>query len=117
MELTFSLTHTTKVGFAKSFADFAGSLGQDCCFVIDRSLESLVESLPDVRVFYIDGEKEKDLNHVESYLEWLIDLNAGRKTTLVAVGGGATTDFAAFTASIYNRGMRLVLLPTTLLRL
>ena len=47
--------------------------------------------------------------------EWLIDLNAGRKTTLVAVGGGSTTDFAAFTASIFNRGMRLVLVPTTLL--
>ena len=115
MELTFSVTHTTKVGFAKSFADFAGSVGRDCCFVIDRSLENLAELLPDVRVFYIDGEKEKDLNHVESCLEWLIDLNSGRKTTLVAVGGGATTDFAAFTASIYNRGMRLMLLPTTLL--
>jgi 3-dehydroquinate synthase len=115
MELTFSVTHTTKVGFAKSFADFAGSLGHDCCFLIDRSLESLAGSLPNDRLFYIDGEKEKDLNHVESCLEWLIDLNAGRRTTLVAVGGGATTDFAAFTASVYKRGMRLVLVPTTLL--
>lgn len=115
MELTFSVTQTTKVGFVKSFADFAELLGCDCCFVIDRSLESLAGSLPDGRVFYVDGEKEKDLNHVESCLEWLIDLNAGRKTTLVAVGGGSTTDFAAFTASIFNRGMRLVLVPTTLL--
>ena len=115
MELTFSVTHTTKVGFAKSFADFADSLECDCCFVIDSSLESLAGSLPNGRVFYIDGEKEKDLNHVESCLEWLIDLNAGRKTMLVAVGGGATTDFAAFAASVYKRGMRLVLVPTTLL--
>ena len=115
MELTFSVTHTTEVSFAGSFADFADSLAIDCCFVIDRSLESLAESLPDGRVFYVDGEKEKDLNHVESCLEWLIDLNAGRKTTLVAVGGGATTDFAAFAASVYKRGMRLVLVPTTLL--
>ena len=115
MELTFSVTHTTKVGFAKSFADFSDSLGRDCCFVVDTSLESLTESLPDGRVFHIDAEKEKDLNHVESCLEWLIDLNAGRKTTLIAVGGGATTDFAAFAASVYKRGMRLVLVPTTLL--
>ena len=115
MELTFSVTHTTKVGFANSFADFAGSLGRDCCFVIDSSLDYVEKMLPADRVFHIDAEKEKDLNHAESCLEWLIDLNAGRKTTLVAVGGGATTDFAAFTASIYNRGMRLVLVPTTLL--
>ena len=115
MELTFSVTYTTKVGFAKSFADFADSLGRDCCFVIDSSLEFVEKTLPVERVFHIEAEKEKDLNHVESCLEWLIDLNAGRKTTLVAVGGGATTDFAAFAASVYNRGMRLVLVPTTLL--
>ena len=115
MELTFSVTHTTKVSFVKSFADFAGTIGQDCCFVIDSSLDFFEKTLPSERVFHVDAEKEKDLNHVESCLEWLIDLNAGRKTTLVAVGGGATTDFAAFTASIYNRGMRLVLVPTTLL--
>lgn len=115
MELIFSVTHTTKVGFAKSFAEFADTIGRDCCFVIDSSLDCVEKTLPAERVFHINAEKEKDLNHAESCLEWLIDLNAGRKTTLVAVGGGATTDFAAFTASVYNRGMRLVLLPTTLL--
>ena len=115
MELTFSVTHTTKVSFTGSFSGFAASLGQDTCFVIDSSLDCVEKTLPEDRVFHIDSEKEKDLNHVESCLEWLIDLNAGRKTTLVAVGGGATTDFAAFTASVYKRGMRLVLVPTTLL--
>ena len=115
MELTFSVTHTTKVGFAKSFSDFAASLRQDACFVVDSSLERIEKTLSEDRIFHLDAEKEKDLNHIESCLEWLIDLNAGRKTTLVAVGGGATTDFAAFAASIYNRGMRLILVPTTLL--
>ena len=115
MELTFSLTHTTKVSFAESFSGFVPSLGQDSCFVIDSSLDFVEKTLPNERVFHIDAEKEKDLNHIESCLEWLIDINAGRKTTLVAVGGGATTDFAAFAASVYKRGMRLVLVPTTLL--
>ncbi len=115
MELTFSLTHTTKVSFAESFSGFVSSLGQDSCFVIDSSLDFVEKALPGERVFHVDAEKEKDLNHVESCLEWLIDLNAGRKTALVAVGGGATTDFAAFAASVYKRGMKLVLLPTTLL--
>ncbi len=115
MELTFSVTHTTKVGFAESFSAFAASLKGDCCFVIDSLLDSVEKTLPSERVFHVDAEKEKDLNHAESCLEWLIDLNAGRKTTLVAVGGGATTDFAAFAASVYKRGMRLVLVPTTLL--
>ena len=115
MELTFSVTHTTKVSFSESFSDFVSSLGRDCCFVTDGCLNFAEELFPAGRVFHINAEKEKDLNHVESCIEWLIDLNAGRKTTLVAVGGGATTDFAAFTASVYKRGMRLVLVPTTLL--
>ena len=115
MELTFSVKHTTKVSFKKSFTELLASLSGECCFVVDSSLKNLEESFADRPVFFIEGEKEKDLNHVESCLEWLIDLNAGRKTTLVAVGGGATTDFTAFTASVFNRGMKLVLVPTTLL--
>lgn len=91
------------------------SMSTDSCFIIDKSLDYLGKSLPKEMVFYLDGEKEKDLNHIESCLEWLIELRAGRKTKLVAVGGGATTDFAAFAASIFNRGMGQILVPTTLL--
>jgi 3-dehydroquinate synthetase len=34
---------------------------------------------------------------------------------IVAVGGGITTDLVAFAASIYMRGIKYILIPTTLL--
>ena len=57
MELTFSVTHTTKVSFAESFSGFAASSGQDSCFVIDGSLDFVEKTLPNERVFHVDAEK------------------------------------------------------------
>lgn len=48
-------------------------------------------------------------------IDKLFKLGADRNTTLIALGGGATTDLVGFVASIYMRGLALILVPTTLL--
>ena len=48
-------------------------------------------------------------------LDFLRQNNALRDSTLVAVGGGITGDVAAFAASVYMRGIKLIQVPTTLL--
>lgn len=62
-----------------------------------------------------DGERSKDLQ-VAGYL-WEVLGRAGftRNDSLVAVGGGATTDLAGFVAATWLRGVRVVHVPTTLL--
>jgi 3-dehydroquinate synthase len=45
----------------------------------------------------------------------LIDLQADRKTVIVAVGGGVIGDLAGFVAATYARGLPLLMVPTTLL--
>ena len=45
----------------------------------------------------------------------LLEINAERSTTLVALGGGVVGDIAGFAAAIYQRGMPFVQVPTTLL--
>lgn len=47
--------------------------------------------------------------------DWLLRSGADRKSLLLAVGGGITTDIAGFVASIYMRGMPVAYIPTTLL--
>ena len=62
-----------------------------------------------------DGEAHKNLATLESVLTRLIELRAERSTTLVALGGGVVGDLAGFAAAIYQRGMRFLQVPTTLL--
>lgn len=61
------------------------------------------------------SEEEKTLQTVERVVAQLLDLQAGRDTILVGVGGGITTDITGFVAGIYKRGVKFALVPTTLL--
>jgi shikimate kinase/3-dehydroquinate synthase len=57
------------------------------------------------------GEEAKSLGAVERL--WR-DLRLGRDGTIVAFGGGCTTDSAGFAAATYLRGVGWVAVPTTL---
>ena len=57
------------------------------------------------------GEEAKTLAVVERL--WT-ELRASRGTTLLALGGGSTTDVAGFVAATYMRGVDWAALPTTL---
>ncbi len=62
-----------------------------------------------------DGEAHKSWDTLHDLLTRLLELQAERSTTLVALGGGVVGDIAGFAAAIYQRGMRFVQIPTTLL--
>jgi len=114
MELSFNVTFKTEVIFLKKISELKNIIGDDSLVIVDRKV---LERLPihESDCFQFDGEKSKDLEHVESCIEWLIEKKATRKTTLFVIGGGATTDFGAFVGSIYHRGQKVVLIPTTIL--
>jgi 3-dehydroquinate synthase len=61
------------------------------------------------------GESIKEIAGLEKSVEWLAAENAERGSTLLVIGGGSLLDLGGFVASIYKRGMDLVLVPTTLL--
>lgn len=63
------------------------------------------------------GEEYKVQETVDAIVEFLIEMEADRKTTLVGVGGGVVTDITGYVAGIYMRGIRFGLLPTSLLAL
>lgn len=57
----------------------------------------------------------KNWETAEGLIDRLCQMGCGRDTLLIAMGGGVTTDLVGFVASIYMRGVALILLPTTLL--
>jgi 3-dehydroquinate synthase len=61
------------------------------------------------------GEAAKDLRQLAVAAERLRELGADRGTTLLGLGGGATTDFAGFLAAVWLRGVPFVACPTTTL--
>jgi 3-dehydroquinate synthase len=61
------------------------------------------------------SEASKSLDAVPDLIVKLRQANANRQTKLLALGGGIVQDIAAFTASIYMRGVEWAYLPTTVL--
>lgn len=61
------------------------------------------------------SEQMKNLETVEKIIGWLMEKEADRDTLLLGVGGGIVTDITGFAASVYKRGIRYSLVPTTLL--
>ncbi|KIM12276.1 MAG: 3-dehydroquinate synthase [Sulfurovum sp. FS08-3] len=62
-----------------------------------------------------DGEEYKNLATVEEILNQLFAYRLDRKSTLIALGGGVIGDMTGFCASLYQRGIDFVQIPTTLL--
>lgn len=61
------------------------------------------------------GESSKSFGVVETIYDALVALRADRKAILLALGGGVVGDTGGFAAATYNRGIRLVQVPTSLL--
>ncbi|NEW60655.1 3-dehydroquinate synthase [Sulfurovum sp. bin170] len=62
-----------------------------------------------------DGEKYKNLDTVVDILDELFSKKLDRKSQLIAFGGGVIGDMTGFTASLYQRGIGFIQIPTTLL--
>ncbi len=73
----------------------------------------------DVKELYIitvaDGEEYKNQKSIDELLENLFNHKFDRKSTLIAFGGGVIGDMTGYLASIYQRGIDFIQIPTTLL--
>ncbi|XWY21544.1 3-dehydroquinate synthase [Bisgaard Taxon 45] len=62
-----------------------------------------------------DGEQYKTLDSLNLIFTALLQGNHGRDTTIIALGGGVIGDVAGYAAASYQRGVRFIQIPTTLL--
>jgi len=61
------------------------------------------------------GEEHKTWRTVSRLLDKMAEEKLSRDTVVVGLGGGVATDIAGFAASIYERGLRWIAVPTSLL--
>lgn len=68
-----------------------------------------------VTVTIEDGERFKTMASVEVIYDAALNAGIDRKAVMIALGGGVVGDLTAFAASTILRGVRFVMIPTTLL--
>lgn len=81
-------------------------------------LDKLMASLSEFQVHTMilpDGESYKTMSTAESIFDQLLTNKCARDTTIIALGGGVVGDIAGFSAACYQRGIRFIQTPTTLL--
>lgn len=81
-------------------------------------LQTLLQGLKVDALFIItvpDGESYKNQQTLDLILENLFNHQFNRNDTLIAFGGGVIGDMTGFAASIYQRGINFIQIPTTLL--
>lgn len=113
----------------------SGLLQDERSYPIKRGDRMMIVTNPTVAQFYLDtviyalekrgcvvdhvllpdGEKYKTLESLNLIFTALLQGNHGRDTTIIALGGGVIGDVAGFAAASYQRGVRLIQIPTTLL--
>ncbi|MEE4218760.1 MAG: 3-dehydroquinate synthase [Xanthomonadales bacterium] len=62
-----------------------------------------------------DGEQFKTVETWQGILDRLVEMQARRDASIVALGGGVVGDISGFAAASYMRGIRFLQVPTTLL--
>jgi shikimate kinase/3-dehydroquinate synthase len=82
--------------------------------VTDANVDRHHRLAADERVVVAPGEDQKTLAAAEGVLRRLARAGAERGDLVVAVGGGVVGDLAGFCAAVYQRGVRHVQVPTTL---
>src|SRR5579872_4175651 len=80
-----------------------------------HALESSLQPRRVIATVLPDGESHKTLANVARILDVLVANRFGRDCAVVALGGGVVGDMAGFAAACYQRGVRYVQVPTTLL--
>jgi shikimate kinase/3-dehydroquinate synthase len=89
----------------------AWAVGRDCVLEWARSSSATVEDplvLP-------AGDAAKELDRLGGYYAHLAACRLDRSSRILVVGGGAALDVGAFLAATFLRGLRFVLVPSTLL--
>ena len=80
-----------------------------------HTAEFLSEEQKRKTVILPPGESEKNFGSVEKIIARAVEYRLDRASLILGIGGGVVTDMTAFAASLYMRGCRVELVPTSLL--
>ena len=87
--------------------------------IIDRKIFSLIKNLKINKNIHIlkikGGERIKSIQYYSKISSSLLKLKIDRSSTIISIGGGTIGDLTGLIASTILRGVKFILIPTTLL--
>ena len=87
--------------------------------IIDKNVYNLNNSILNIdsKYFFIfdANEDNKNIDSVMKIIDILINVKFSKKNKIIIIGGGISQDVGGFLSAIYKRGVKWVLIPTTLL--
>jgi len=87
--------------------------------IIDKNIEYLLNNIKcknNIFIIKIKGsEKIKNFNNYERLTKKILLFGVDRNSIIIAIGGGTIGDLSGFVASTILRGVKFILMPTTLL--
>ncbi|MCF0165577.1 MAG: 3-dehydroquinate synthase [Bacteroidales bacterium] len=98
------------------FSSFWGPVSREGEYfaIVDKAVDGLIDFDPERKFVFEPTEAVKTWATVIQIIDRLLEIEATRNVFLIGMGGGVTTDITGFVASIYKRGVRYGLVPTTL---
>lgn len=111
-------TKATSVFRASTVEDILGHLqlhSESRLWVCDTNTFPLLPAALSPVVVVPAGEGAKTWGYLQTILGMAKDANLARDSHFIAFGGGVVCDMTGFAASVYMRGAKLTLVPTTLL--
>ncbi len=82
---------------------------------VKKSVSNLIKTTNINFIFLECGENIKDIKMYNDLCQKLLENDVDRKSILVSIGGGSLGDLCGFIASTMMRGIKFILIPTTLL--
>jgi len=105
-----------KITFHKNINELFNSLNEDYWYIIDKNLQKYYNfDFISKKIYYDCNEQTKSFDHIELLLNEFVKNQFKHNTQVVIVGGGTLQDAAGFCCSVYSRGIKYKLVPTTLL--
>lgn len=99
----------------KDLSTHLGNYGRSVLWVFDTNTAKLFKQLPPAHVVIESGESSKNFASLERIVATALEEGLARDGRIIGFGGGVVCDLAGFAASVYMRGCKLTLVPTTLL--
>jgi 3-dehydroquinate synthase len=106
--------HTSTVTFGPLADAFSDETGGDL-IVCDKNTVGFSKDSEIPSLVLDAGERSKLWPSIEGILNKAVSLELGRDCRFVGLGGGVVCDMTAFASSVYMRGCKISLVPTTLL--